>query len=123
MSHARLKFSAPEVVEKNSSQTTHQVTHHAKQVNFQLLTPSKSCSGSMMLNQAEAMEAGGALASALDKVVIGRFDSMTSQITSAYSRIVRSVENFAIDVAASMLNLHHFCLSAYVASTLFCASI
>merc|ERR1711953_263113 len=52
------------------------------------------------------------LTSAIGSMFRGRFDSLTPQITSAYSRIVRSVENFAIDVAASMLNLHHFCLSA-----------
>jgi len=52
-------------------------------------------------------------------IVMGRFDSLMPQITSAYSLIVRSVENLAIDVAASMLSLHQRCLSAYVASTLF----
>merc|ERR1719396_209427 len=87
-------------LEKSSGQMPHLVKSSFNKIS------SKNYSESMLLNH-------------LDTVVIGRFDSLTPQITSAYSRIVRSVENFAIDVAASMLNLHHFCLSAYVASTLF----
>eukprot|EP00408_Alexandrium_pacificum_P011928 CAMPEP_0171235550 /NCGR_PEP_ID=MMETSP0790-20130122/42000_1 /TAXON_ID=2925 /ORGANISM="Alexandrium catenella, Strain OF101" /LENGTH=57 /DNA_ID=CAMNT_0011701857 /DNA_START=400 /DNA_END=573 /DNA_ORIENTATION=+ len=43
---------------------------------------------------------------------IGRGEGLTPQMTSEYSVIVRSVENFAIDDAAWMLRLHHFALSA-----------
>eukprot|EP00401_Gymnodinium_catenatum_P012368 CAMPEP_0117558586 /NCGR_PEP_ID=MMETSP0784-20121206/52918_1 /TAXON_ID=39447 /ORGANISM="" /LENGTH=104 /DNA_ID=CAMNT_0005355931 /DNA_START=393 /DNA_END=707 /DNA_ORIENTATION=+ len=46
----------------------------------------------------------------------------TSQITLAYSLMVRSVENLPMLDAAWMLRRAHVLLSAYVASTLACAS-
>lgn len=44
-------------------------------------------------------------------VPAGRGAGCTSQITDAYSRMVRSVENLAIDAADWMLNAFHLALS------------